>query len=181
MRVLIDPARGGPLKGCEGPTGLCEAEATTLLARELGQLLDGFEVYYTRRTVEEHVSLTERVGMASRADLTVALAFSSRAWEDRDEQLEVRANPASPLSWRAGSQVVAACREAGVDCKLSDNTKHALFCRQPRPAIRVFAGHLSSATTEKLSRSGDWGRFVAGLLARGIEEAASVGRLEVTR
>ena len=77
--IVLDPGHGGTDRGTRGVTGR-EKELTLDLARRVQRLLEaaGLKVVPTR-TVDENVSLDERVALTARkhADLFVSLHFNS--------------------------------------------------------------------------------------------------------
>jgi N-acetylmuramoyl-L-alanine amidase len=81
LRIVIDP--GHPPGGATGPTGLTEAEANLAISLPLAEMLRqrGAEVILTR-TEHREVSLTERVGIARRADAHLLVSVHNNAFPE---------------------------------------------------------------------------------------------------
>jgi N-acetylmuramoyl-L-alanine amidase len=90
--IVLDPGRGGPNQGAQGPTGLVEKEITLQVATEAGRLITellGLQVVLTR-TDDSDVPLETRAALANQAngDLFISIcAGGSLAAARRDFQV----------------------------------------------------------------------------------------------
>lgn len=178
VTLLLDPVKGGPFQGVAGPGGMTEAAAALRLALDLKTLLWALaasqdrrlEVRMTRED-DQQVPLSWRVRMAGRADLTLSLGFRSADPAPATEALKVRAVNTCPVGWPLALAIGERLRWAGLETVVEHNGRHAYYHHQPKPVVRLYAGHITRPATEVAIRQGLWTAQLARLLAPALLQA----------